>query len=78
MMTTLEKLWVVSYGSGKTYFYDEGDARSYAGDRFSFDENHCCLPTDGIPFISKVTLNEAIVELNRLSNLDHEDVIGEG
>ena len=46
-------MWVVSAGSSKTYFYDEGDARSYAGDRFSFDE-------DGIPFISKVTLSEAI------------------
>ena len=57
-------MWVVSAGSSKTYFYDEGDASSYAGDRFSFDE-------DGIPFISTVTLSEAIGELNRLSNLDH-------
>ena len=63
-MTKDSIMWVVSCGSSKTYFYDEGDARSYASDRFSFDE-------DGIPFISKVTLHEAITELNRLSNADH-------
>ncbi len=57
-------MWVVSCGRSKTYFYDEGDARSYAGDRFSFDE-------DGVPFVSQVTLHEAITELNRLSSLDH-------
>jgi len=57
-------LWVVSNGSSKTYFYDEGDARDYASDRYDFD-------LDGVPFISKVTLREAITELNRLSNLDH-------
>ena len=57
-------LWVVSSGSSKTYFYDEGEARDYASDRYDFD-------LDGVPFISKVTLREAINELNRLSNLDH-------
>ena len=57
-------MWVVSNGSSKTYFYDEGDARDYASDRYDFD-------LDGVPFISKVTLREAINELNRLSNLDH-------
>ncbi len=57
-------MWVVSSGSSKTYFYDQGDATDYAKDRYSYDE-------DGVPFISKVTLNEAITELNRLSNLDH-------
>ena len=57
-------MWVVSAGSSKTYFFDEGDARDYASDRYDFD-------LDGVPFISKVTLREAISELNRLSNLDH-------
>ena len=57
-------MWVVSSGSSKTYFYDEGDARQYASDRYDYD-------VDGVPFISKVTLREAISELNRLSNLDH-------
>ena len=57
-------LWVVSSGSSKTYFFGESDARDYASDRFSYDE-------DGVPFINKVTLREAISELNRLSNLDH-------
>ena len=63
-MTKDAIMWVVSSGSSKTYFYDEGEARDYASDRFSYDE-------DGVPFISKVTLREAISELNRLSNLDH-------
>ena len=57
-MTTLENLWVVSYGSRKTYFHNESSARVYADNLFSFDENHCCLPMDGIPFISKITLSE--------------------
>ena len=57
-------MWVVSVGSSKTYFYDEGDAREYARDRYDYD-------IDGVPFISTVTLSEAIMELNRLSNLDH-------
>ena len=57
-------LWVVSSGSSKTYFYDEGEARDYASDRYDLD-------LEGVPFISKVTLREAISELNRLSNLDH-------
>ena len=57
-------LWVVSSGSSKTYFYDEGEARDYASDRYDLD-------LEGVPFISKVTLREAINELNRLSNLDH-------
>ena len=57
-------MWVVSVGSSKTYFYDEGDAREYARDRYDYD-------LDGVPFISKVTLHEAITELNRLSNADH-------
>jgi len=57
-------LWVVSSGSSKTYFYDEGEARDYARDRYDLD-------LEGVPFISKVTLREAISELNRLSNLDH-------
>ena len=57
-------LWVVSNGSSKTYFFGEKEAREYASDRYSID-------TDGVPFISKVTLREAITELNRLSNLDH-------
>ena len=63
-MTKSSIMWVVSTGSSKTYFYDEGDAREYARDRFDFD-------LDGVPFISTVTLSEAITELNRLSNLDH-------
>ena len=57
-------MWVVSSGSSKTYFYDEGDARDYARDRYDYD-------LDGVPFVSKVTLHEAITELNRLSNADH-------
>jgi len=57
-------MWVVSSGSSKTYFYDEGEARDYASDRYDLD-------LEGVPFISKVTLREAINELNRLSNLDH-------
>ena len=57
-------MWVVSSGSSKTYFYDEGEARDYASDRYDLD-------LEGVPFISKVTLREAISELNRLSNLDH-------
>lgn len=57
-------LWVVSSGSSKKYFFDEGEARDYASDRYDLD-------LDGVPFISKVTLREAIGELNRLSSLDH-------
>ena len=57
-------MWVVSSGSSKTYFYDEGEARDYASDRYDLD-------LEGVPFISKVTLREAISELNRLSSLDH-------
>ena len=57
-------MWVVSSGNNKTYFYDEGDARNYASERFDFD-------LEGVPFVSKVTLHEAITELNRLSNTDH-------
>ena len=57
-------MWVVSSGSSKTYFYDEGDAREYASDRYDFD-------LEGVPFVSQVTLGEAIKELNRLSNADH-------
>lgn len=56
-------MWVVSCGSIKTYFFDEEYARDYARDRFDYD-------LEGVPFISKVTLSEAITELNRLSNLD--------
>ena len=63
-MTRDSIMWVVSAGSSKTYFYDEGDAREFASDRYDYD-------TDGVPFISKVTLHEAITELNRLSNADH-------
>ena len=63
-MTKDSIMWVVSAGSSKTYFYDEGDAREYASDRYDYD-------IDGVPFISTVTLREAIMELNRLSNLDH-------
>jgi len=63
-MTKDAIMWVVSSGSSKTYFYDEGEARDYASDRYDLD-------LDGVPFISKVTLREAITELNRLSNLDH-------
>jgi uncharacterized membrane-anchored protein len=57
-------MWVVSCGSSKTYFYDEGEAREYARDRYDYD-------LDGVPFIGNTTLHEAITELNRLSNLDH-------
>jgi len=57
-------MWVVSSGSSKTYFFGEGEARDYASDRYDLD-------LDGVPFISKVTLREAISELNLLSNLDH-------
>ena len=39
-------MWVVSSGSSKTYFYDEGDARDFARDRYDYD-------LDGVPFISK-------------------------
>jgi hypothetical protein len=63
-MTKDSIMWVVSSGSSKTYFFDEGEARDFASDRFDFD-------LEGVPFISKVTLQEAITELNRLSNLDH-------
>ena len=56
-------MWVVSSGTSKTYFFDEQEARDYARDRFNHD-------LDGVPFISKVTLSEAISELNRRSNLD--------
>jgi len=57
-------MWVVSSGSSKKYFFDELEARDYASDRYDLD-------LDGVPFISKVTLREAINELNRLSSLDH-------
>ena len=63
-MTKDSIMWVVSSGSSKTYFFGEEEARDYARDRYDYD-------LDGIPFISKVTLHEAITELNRLSNLDH-------
>jgi hypothetical protein len=63
-MTKDSIMWVVSSGNSKTYFYDEGDARDYASDRYDYD-------LEGVPFISKVTLHEAITELNRLSNADH-------
>jgi hypothetical protein len=56
-------MWVVSSGSSKTYFFGEEEARDFASDRFDFD-------LDGVPFISTVTLQEAITELNRWSNLD--------
>jgi hypothetical protein len=62
-MTKDSIMWVVSSGSSKTYFFDEGEARDFASDRFDFD-------LEGVPFISKVTLQEAITELNRWSNLD--------
>ena len=58
-------MWVVSSGSSKTYFFDEGDARDYASDRYDYD-------LEGVPFISKVTLSEAIAELNKWSNLKPE------
>ena len=59
-------MWVVQSGSSNRYFYDEGEARDYARDMIDID-----YILDGEPFIHKVTLREAISELNRLSSLDH-------
>ena len=56
-------VWRVSSGGVFRYFTDEGDARDYASDRFDYD-------TDGVPFVTQLTVHEAIAELNRLGNAD--------
>lgn len=54
-------VWRVSSGGVFRYFTDEGDARNYASDRFDYD-------ADGVPFITQLTVHEALNELNKFSS----------
>ena len=55
-------VWCVQSGSRSTWFAGELGARDYANDRFDTE-------LEGVPFLTEMTLTEAITRLNQLEAL---------
>ena len=55
-------VWCVQSGSRSKWFAGELGARDYANDRFDTE-------LEGVPFLTEMTLSEAITRLNQLEAL---------
>ena len=55
-------VWRVQSGSRSKWFAGELGARDYANDRFDIE-------LEGVPFLTEMTLSEAITRLNQLEAL---------